>query len=78
MTLPSSRSSRAAPGQGAGEAAGPPGAAGHPSAGWDERVLTHFRGGLATCLTLLVQHTLSSKVANNAANSLSRVRQLMP
>ena len=31
-----------------------------------------------TCLTPLVSRRLSSKVANDAANSISRIRQVMP
>ena len=34
--------------------------------------------GGTTCLTLLVSHTLPSKVANDVANSLSRIKQVMP
>ena len=36
------------------------------------------KSGGTTCLTLLVQHMLSSKVANSVANPGSRIRQVMP
>ena len=37
-----------------------------------------FVSGGTTCLTLLVKHRCSSKVVNNAANSISHIRQAMP
>ena len=38
----------------------------------------HRKSGGTTCLTLLLQRRCSSKVAKNAANSISRMRQVMP
>ena len=42
-----------------------------------QHVSKRLSGGV-TCLTLLVEHTISSKVMNNTAKSTSRIRQVMP
>ena len=45
---------------------------------YDVNSLHRQGSGGATCLTLLVQRMVSSKVANNVADSIRRVRQVMP
>ena len=39
--------------------------------------INQFSGG-ATCLTRLVEHMCSSEIAKNTANSIGRIRQVMP